>query len=337
MASFTQTTSSDVLNFFPSLPPYADPTTGLLSKLPSWLIPYGELMRINRPGGFYAYYFPYLIGIAYTACLAPTPPQPLTLLGQAAILLPVNVFLRGAACSWNDTVDQDFDRRVQRCRHRPVARGAVPTTSAHVFTLLQVGAIFSLLGFFPAPCWLHMAVTVVLFFIYALMKRVTYYPQVFLGFPFAWAIFFCLAALDSETSSAAIGPTVAMFLANVCWTIIYDTIYAHQDVADDAQAGVKSMALRFKDSTKLLAAVLAVSMVMLLALCGVLAGFGGFYYIGTVSGAAAALAYYIYDVDLKNPESCGAWFGDQFWTVGSALVVGLGSEYLSRLRNAAIA
>ncbi|KAF7540131.1 hypothetical protein G7054_g1536 [Neopestalotiopsis clavispora] len=317
MASFTQTTSLDVINFFPSLPPYADPTTGLLSKLPSWLIPYGELMRINRPGGFYAYYFPYLIGIAYTACLAPTPPQPLTLLGQAAILLPVNA--RAALSS-----------SARRAR-------AVPTTSAHVFTLLQVGAIFSLLGFFPAPCWLHMAVTVVLFFIYALMKRVTYYPQVFLGFPFAWAIFFCLAALDTETSSAAIGPTVALFLANVCWTIIYDTIYAHQDVADDAQAGVKSMALRFKDSTKLLAAVLAVSMVMLLALCGVLAGFGGFYYIGTVSGAAAALAYYIYDVDLKNPESCGAWFGDQFWTVGSALVVGLGSEYLSRLRNAVIA
>lgn len=333
MTSFSQPVSAKgVVNFFPSLPEYTDPTTGLLSKLPAWLIPYAELMRVHRPGGFYAYYIPYLIGITYTACIAHTAPQPLTLLWEAAILLPLNIFIRGAACSWNDTVDQDFDRRVERCRHRPVARGAVSTTSAHVFTLAQVVAILSMTGvFFPAACLPHMAITTVLFFIYALMKRVTYYPQVFLGFPFAWALFFCLEARGVDPLGPRLAPTAALFAANVLWTVVYDTIYAHQDVQDDERAGVKSMALRFRDSTKTLAGTLAVGMVALLASCGIMAGFGPFYYVGTVGGVAAAMAYYIYDVDLGNPESCGAWFGDQFWTVGSAFVAGLAAEYLSRV------
>ncbi|KAK6078336.1 4-hydroxybenzoate polyprenyl transferase [Seiridium cupressi] len=337
MASLPQSPSAKGVNFFPDLLPYTDPTTGVLSRLPASLIPYGQLMRIDRPGGLYAFYFPYLIGITYAACVAPTAPQPLTLLCIVAILLPLNVLLRGAACSWNDTVDQDFDRRVERCRHRPVARGAVSTTSAHVFTLVQLGALYPILSLFPAFCSLHMSFTIVLFFIYALMKRVTYYPQVFLGFPFAWALFFCLAALDIDPLGSHISSTLALFAANILWTIIYDTIYAHQDIKDDDKAGVKSMALRFEDSTKFLASVLAVGMVLLLMLCGILAGFGLLYYVGTVGGVAAGLAYYIYDVDLGNPDSCGAWFRDQFWIVGAAFMAGLTSEYLKRVTNGVIA
>ncbi|CAJ2509531.1 Uu.00g145570.m01.CDS01 [Anthostomella pinea] len=320
------------IDFFPHLPSYSDPTTGVLSLLPSSWIPYGQLMRIDRPGGLYAFYFPYLIGIMYAACIAPTAPSPLTLLGLAAILLPFNVLLRGAACAWNDNVDQGFDRRVERCRHRPVARGAVSTTQAHVFTLAQLAVGYPILALLPAPCTPHMAVAVVLFFVYALMKRVTYYPQVVLGFPFAWAIFFCVAALDMDPfSSANAAPTLALFAANILWTVTYDTIYAHQDVADDEKAGVKGMALRFRNSTKLLASILTVGQVALLALCGHWAGFSTLYFIGTVGGVAATMTYYIYDVDLKRPESCGDWFRDQFWIVGSGFMAGLTAEYAMKV------
>ncbi|KAK3945720.1 UbiA prenyltransferase [Diplogelasinospora grovesii] len=322
------------INFFPHLPPYTKPTTGLLSKLPVSWIPYAQLMRIDRPAGLYAFYFPYLIGLAYAACISPSPPDPLNLLIMAGQLLVFNIILRGAACTWNDTVDQDFDRRVARCRHRPVARGAVSTTAAHVFTVTQLGLLYILFEAFgfPAGCRPHMLIAVVLFFIYALMKRITYFPQVVLGFPFAWAIPFCVAALDNlpveQQYSTA---TLALFSANVLWTITYDTIYAHQDVDDDEKAGVKGMALRFRDTTKVLAGILSAGQVGLLAVTGVSAGFGGVYFVGTVGGVAAAMGYYIWDVDLKRPESCGKWFHDQFWIVGAAFMAGLTGEYVMQL------
>lgn len=126
-----------------------------------------------------------------------------------------------------------------------------------------------------------MLVTVALFFVYALMKRITYYSQVVLGVPFAWAIFFCVSMLGvSPFSRDHLAPTLALFAANMLWTITYDTIYAHQDV---------------------------------------------------VGGVAAGMAYYIYDVDLKRPESCGAWFHNQFWIVGGGFITGLAGEYATRL------
>lgn len=323
------------INFFPSLPLYADPTKGFVSCLPRSWIPYAQLMRLERPAGLYAFYFPYLIGLMYAACIAPEPPSPLHLLHIAAVLLPGNMILRGAACAWNDNVDQKFDRRVARCRHRPVARGAVSTMQTNVFTLALLAAGYALLELFPAQCAPHMLVMVVLLFAYALAKRVTYYPQVVLGFPFAWAVFFCVAALGMEPFGANAAPTLAMFGANILWTITYDTIYAHQDIKDDEKAGVKGMAVRFRDSTKVLASVLAIAQVALLIAAGFWAEFGAIYFCGTCGGVAAAMAYFIYDVDLTRPESCGAWFHTQFWLVGAGFMAGLVGEYAVKVIAAA--
>lgn len=346
-----------VSDYFPHLPPYSDPTTGLLSKLPRAWIPYAQLMRIDRPGGFYAFYIPYLIGLMYSACVVSPTPRPIDLLSLAGIFIPFNIILRGAACTWNDTVDQDFDRRVARCRHRPVARGAVSTSAAHLFTACQLGVLFPVVALcFPPACAPHMLVIVLLFGVYALMKRVTYYPQVVLGIPFAWAIFFCNAALGGESfpfsistilvpGSNLVNPhrgtpadatargkaTLSLFCANILWTVTYDTIYAHQDVTDDAQAGVKSMALRFRHNTKALASILTMAQVGLLTLCGMYADFGTLYFLGTVGGVAVAMGYYIYDVDLDSPESCAIWFHDQFWIVGAAFLQGFVCEYARKL------
>lgn len=324
-------------NHFPHLPPYQDPTTGILARLPKQCIPYSQLMRLDRPGGFHAYYAPYLIGLSYAACVVPVPPPPARLLELATLFLPLSVLLRGIACTWNDTVDQTFDARVERTRHRPVARGAVSTGQALCFLLAQVVALCGLLvvraGSLPGVCAVHVGVSTVLFVVYALMKRVTYYPQVVLGFPFAWAIFVCLGALGVDPLGGEhLGATMALFGANVLWTVSYDTIYAHQDVRDDEKAGVKGMALRFRHTTKLLASVLTVVQVLLLALCGIWAGLGPLFFVGSVGGVAVAMAYFIYDVDLSRPESCGAWFGRQFWLVGGGFVLGFAVEYVRRLQ-----
>ncbi|KAJ5767120.1 UbiA prenyltransferase family-domain-containing protein [Penicillium nucicola] len=318
----------DNVNYFPHLPPYTDPNMGVLSKLPPSWVPYAQLMRLDRPAGFYAFYLPYVIGILYAACISPQTPSPPKLLSLAAIMIPYNLLLRGAACAWNDNVDQEFDRQVVRCRHRPVARGAVTTVQTHVFTVALILAGYPIIACLPAPCMPQMLIIIVLFSIYAIMKRVTYYPQVVLGFPFAWAIFFCIAALGMEPfGQYRLPSTFALFAANCLWTVTYDTIYAHQDIGDDEKAGVKGMAVKFKSTTKLLTSVLVSCQVALLTLCGWWAGFDGVYYIGTVGGVTIAMAYFIYSVDLSSPESCGYWFCNQFWTVGAGFVAGLGAEY----------
>lgn len=321
----------DTVNFFPSLPPYADPTIGFLSHIPSQLVPYGQLMRLDRLGGFYAFYFPYLIGLIYAACLHPRTPTLALLLRLALTFLILNIFLRGAACTWNDNVDQDFDRRVARCRHRPIARGAISTRQAHLFTIAQLIMCYYITSSLPGPCLPHAAVVVILFFIYALMKRITYYPQVVLGFPFAWAVFICVGALGLEPFGDHFKATLAIFTANILWTITYDTVYAHQDIADDEKAGVKGMALRFKKNTKTLATMLTFGQVLLLAICGAYAGFGFRYFVGTVCGVGIAMFYFIYRVNLKDPESCGRWFSNQFWMVGAASLIGLLAEYNTKL------
>lgn len=327
------------INHFPHLPPYSDPKTGLLSYLPAKWIPYAQLMRLDKPAGLYAFYFPYLIGLSYSAALSPSESQipPSTLLRLAALLLPFNILLRGAACTWNDTLDRRFDRRVARCRHRPVARGAVSPLQAHIFTAFQFCLLFSLQHVaLPREALPHTIFIVFLFGIYAYLKRITYYPQVELGVAFAWAVFFSdsIFPYPSPENSKSNWASAALFGSIILWTIVYDTIYAHQDIADDEKAGVKGMALLFVDSrwmgTKSFSGMLTLFMGVLLTYIGIVSNFGFVYFFGTVGGILASMAYYIASVDLIVPESCGTWFHRQFWIVGSGYVSGFVGEYLVR-------
>ena len=312
---------------------YKPPMSGFNSKLPAAWVPYAELMRIERPAGLYAFYFPYLIGLAYAACIAePIVPSLEHVVALSALFLVWNIILRGAACAWNDNMDQEFDRQVTRCRNRPIARGAVTTAQGHVFTAVLCLSLVPILAFFPASCTYHTGAMLLLFGLYALAKRVTYYPQVVLGFPFAWAIFFCCAALQVDPfGPGVLLPTASLFSANVLWTISYDTIYAHQDVRDDVKAGVKSMAVRFAHSTKLLVVVLSIAQVSLLILTGWLTAMSPAYFIGTCAGTAIALGSMVVRVNLSEPSSCAWWFHGQFWFVGGSMASGLFGDFVLRV------
>ena len=307
-------------------------SSGFLSLLPSTWAPYAQLMRLDRPAGFYAFYIPYLIGLGYGACLAPTIPSPSYLLSLCGLFLVYCVILRGAACTWNDNVDQEFDRQVARTKLRPIARGAVSTTQGHTFTLALLLAQVPILMMLPPACTYHAISMNVLFGAYALMKRITYYPQFVLGFPFAWAILMSCAALDVDLiSRLRIIPTASLFLANVSWTMIYDTVYAHQDILDDIRAGVKSMAIRFADSTKELTATLATIQVALLCYTGWQMGVSLLYFVFACAGTAIALGVMITIVDLEEASSCAWFFHRGFWYVGGSITTGFMAEYLQRL------
>ena len=289
--------------------PYVPPQKGFLSALPSSWVPYAELMRLGKLAGLSAFYFPYIIGICYAACIADEAPPLEHMVFLCGLFLVGSVILRGAACAWNDNMDQDFDRKVTRCRHRPIARGAVSTTQGHIFTAALTSTGLPLFVLLPSKCLYHTVPITLLFALYPFAKRVTYYPQVVLGFPFAWAIFMSCAALNVDPfAPRPLVPTASLFAANIFWTIIYDTIYAHQDIRDDVNAGVKSMAVRFADSTKRLAATLAAAQLALLVLTGWLAGLSPVYFVGSCGGALVSLASIIVLIDLGDPASCAWWF-----------------------------
>ncbi|KAI9857134.1 MAG: Para-hydroxybenzoate--polyprenyltransferase, mitochondrial precursor (PHB:polyprenyltransferase) [Trichoglossum hirsutum] len=312
-------------------PSFSQPTEGVLSVLPASWVPYAQLMRIEKPG-LIAFYIPHLIGLSYAACAASDVVLPSVVLRKAGLFLLGSIFLRGAAVSWNDNIDQDFDRKVERCRLRPIARGAVSTTQGHVFTfaLTLIGGI--LLLQLPIQCAYDAVPIALLWGIYPFAKRFTDYTPLILGFPFASSIFIGSHAIEVDPlTSSTFLPTICLFTANVLWTTIYETIYAHQDIKDDAKAGVKSMALRFSNGTKVLTSVLAVAVVSLLLTLGVLMEMSLVYVIATCGGTAVSLAAMIGLVDLSSPASCAWWFKLDFWLVGGSMVCGLLGEYYRRL------
>ena len=184
--------------------------------------------------------------------------------------------MRGATCTWNDTVDVEFDRKVSRCRNRPLARGAISLTKANLFTAVQTLASFATLTLLPLPCTVYAAPAVVGWFFYPLAKRFTYYPQVVLGFPMAWGIYMGAASMGADPLNLT--PLLdalvtlakhehinmwgflvmqglrevqvdwsitAFYAANVMWTLLYELVYSHQDATEDAAAGVKNLVLLF--------------------------------------------------------------------------------------------
>lgn len=288
-------------------------------------------MRLDRPAGFYAFYIPYLIGLGYAACLADPIPSPTRLYTLSGIFFIGCIILRGAACAWNDNVDQEFDRKVARCQNRPIARGAITTTQGHIFTAALALAGAPLFLVLPVECSYYALPITILFGAYALMKRVTNYPQVVLGFPFACGILMSCAALEVDALSEQLRlPTLGLFGANVLWTMIYDTIYAHQDLKDDVKAGVNSMAVRFADNTKSLASTLAVIQVGLFIVVGWQANFSLIYFLVTCGVSAIALGSMIAKVKLNEPASCAWFFHRGFWYVGGSILIGLFGEFFAR-------
>jgi 4-hydroxybenzoate polyprenyltransferase len=317
------------------LPQYVPPTTGLLSLVPPSWVPYGQLMRLDKPGGFYAFYFPYVTGLSYAACISESSGlviNPLTILHRATIFFVGSIFLRGAACTWNDNIDQEYDRKVARCRLRPIARGAVSTIEGHLFTVIQTLIGSLLFTQLPTECIYDTVPITILFAIYPFGKRFTDYPQLILGFPFAGAIIMsCHSLAIDPWTPQAVASTTSLVMANVLWTMVYDTIYAHQDKKDDEKAGVKSMAVRFKDSTKTISSILGVAVISLLVTTGVLLNLSWIYFLLTCGGTSASLTAMISLVNLDTPSNCMWWFTWGFWMVGASLVTGFFGEYIKNM------
>ncbi len=176
--------------------------------------------------------------------------------------------MRGAGCTWNDITDRDIDAQVARTRSRPLPSGQVTLRQALIWMGAQMGLAALILFTFN---WLAIGLGLMslgLVALYPFAKRFTWWPQVFLGLAINWG-----AVLLWTAQTGALGlPPVFLYLAGICWTLFYDTIYAHQDREDDALIGVKSTARLFGDQTEtwlrgfLVAAVVLMSLAIIYAL-----------------------------------------------------------------------
>lgn len=263
--------------------------------------PYLRLARIDRPIGTWLLLIPCWWGTAFaTATLSAFRWSDLMLYLLFAIGALV---MRGAGCCWNDIMDRDFDAKVARTTQRPIANGDLTVRQALMFMgLLMLIGLAALIPMGLAAAMVAIA-SLVLVVIYPLMKRVTYWPQFFLGLAFNWGILVAWAAVTGGLGL----PAALLYAAGIAWTLGYDTIYAHQDKEDDALIGVKSTALKFGADTKpwlwgFYAATLALT-----AAAGWAAGLAWPFYVLLGLGAVQ-LVWQVIDLDLDDPADCLAKF-----------------------------
>ncbi|KAK6827224.1 UbiA prenyltransferase [Apiospora arundinis] len=248
----------------------------------------------------------------------------LALLRVGGLLLGGSLFFSNAAHVWNDIVDAPIDRQVERTKGRPIARGAVSITAALLFTGSQALGAGAFLLLFPEPATAAAAAlpTIVGTAYYPWAKRHTHFPQLVLGLCLSWGIMVGGAAggVEEPHRSPALWCLVGGATA---WTMIYDTIYASQDLADDVRIGVKSMAVLLREKTSAVLWGLLAAMGVLLSYYGFLTGAGLGYAVITVGGCMLSLGTMVAKVQLKNQASCWWWFSVGFWYTGASIALGM--------------
>ncbi|KAL2214322.1 4-hydroxybenzoate polyprenyl transferase, partial [Sarocladium strictum] len=312
--------------------PYKRPETGLLSKLPPSWVPYAELIRIDKPAGTYYLFFPCMFSTLMAAPMAMPMANPLTVVGTTLLFFSGAIIMRGAGCTINDLWDRNLDPHVARTRLRPIARGAITPFNALVFTGAQLFAGLAVLLQFPLECFFYATPSLLFVASYPLAKRVTYYPQFVLGLTFSWGAFMGFPALgvDLLSNTAALTAAACLYTSNIAWTVLYDMIYAHMDIKDDAKAGIKSIALKHDAETKQVLTGLAVVQLGLLGAAGFASGAGPAFFIGSCGGGLLSLGYMIRKVNLKDVKDCWWWFVNGCWITGGVISFGLVADYLVR-------
>ena len=203
-----------------------------------------DLTRLQKPIGFMLLFWPCAWGLTLAYYFNP---ETIIYFKYLILFFLGSILMRSAGCIFNDIVDKDFDKIVQRTKNRPIASGKISVVEAFVYILLLCFiALLILLQFNLLTIILGMG-SMILAFTYPFMKRITYWPQLFLGLTFSWGI---IMGWTSLANNISIEPIILYFAA-IFWTLGYDTIYGLQDIYDDEIIGLKSTSIKFKNKVKI--------------------------------------------------------------------------------------
>jgi 4-hydroxybenzoate polyprenyltransferase len=293
------------------------PYTSLVQRFPR-LPDFVALARLNRPIGIWLLLWPTLWAVFIAG--NGHPPASILLIFSLGVVL-----MRSAGCVINDFADRDFDGQVWRTKGRPLATGKVRPKEALAFFALLVGLAALLLPFLNLTTFYWSFGALAIAVAYPFMKRYTFLPQVVLGAAFSWGIPMAFTA-QGQTPGLVCW---LLYVANLGWTVAYDTQYAMADRADDLKAGIKSTAILFGAQDRLIIGILQALFLVLLAVLGWQLGLAWPFYVA-LAGALGLFGWQARLTREREPAACLAAFLHNHW-VGALLFAGLYLGYLLRL------
>jgi 4-hydroxybenzoate polyprenyltransferase len=299
----------------------ATPQNWVERILPSAALPYAQLMRLDRPIGWWLLLLPcwWSLVLGQIALGGGVPS-----FWHAALFLVGAIVMRGAGCTLNDMADVDFDAKVERTKNRPIASGRISRQQAFVFLAAQalIGLVILLqFNWFTVVLG---ASSLLIVAVYPFMKRITHWPQFVLGLAFNWG---ALVGWSATHASLAL-PAVLLYAGGIFWTLAYDTIYAHQDKEDDLLIGVKSTALLFGANSKPWLSAFSGAAILCFGFCLWTVNAGIASYLG-LAAAALHAAWQLQSFDHSDSALCLKLFKSNR-TFGLLFLTGLLMDSLTR-------
>jgi len=255
-----------------------------------------QLTRLNKPTGFLLLFWPCIWGLTLAYYFNNETDL---YLKYILLFFLGSVFMRSAGCIFNDIIDKDFDKKVERTKSRPIAAGKISILESFIYVVALCLISFSILLQFNLLTIILGMSSMILAFAYPFMKRITYWPQLFLGLTFNWGIIMGWSAMTNNISAEP----MLLYLSAIFWTLGYDTIYGLQDIQDDEIIGVKSTSIKFKDNVKFFVGTCYILFVLLILILGFMLEINKYIFLISLC-FISSLIYQMKIFELKNPKSC---------------------------------
>ena len=256
-----------------------------------------DLIRIKKPIGIMLLFWPCSWGLTLVNDFSN---------GYSQYILYLIYFffgatlMRSAGCIVNDILDRKYDILVERTKNRPIASGDISVSLSLLYVVILCSLAFLILIQFNFITILLGLASMPFAFSYPLMKRYTYWPQLFLGFTFNYGLIMAWFSIKPEFSYIPI----IFYCGAIFWTLAYDTMYGFQDIKDDEIIGVKSTSIKFKKNPKLLIFLCYLIFILMQILSGILMEFNYYYFIGVLIIAVHLYFFQVMKLDISNPKSC---------------------------------
>ena len=255
-----------------------------------------QLTRLNKPIGFMLLFWPCLWGLSLSFNQTEKFE---TFVNYTILFFLGSILMRSAGCIFNDIVDKDFDKKVSRTKARPIPSKKISVFESFFYLIILCLLALVILIQFNFLTIILGLISIPFAFTYPYMKRLTYWPQFFLGLSFNWGI---LMAWTATTGKISIEPLI-LYLSAIFWTLGYDTIYGFQDINDDEIIGIKSTSIKFKKNYKLFIGLCYSMCILLLTILGIIIESSIYYFI-FLTIPTMHFYHQITYLDRKNPINC---------------------------------
>ena len=256
-----------------------------------------ELTRLRKPIGFMLLFWPCAWGLTLAYDFSNNLNKYFFFL---VLFFLGSVLMRSAGCIVNDITDKKIDQKVERTKNRPIASDKVSVRLAIFYTAILCSLAFLVLINFNKLTIIFALGSMPLAFTYPLMKRYTYWPQLFLGITFNYGLILGWISINNQFDIVPI----LFYLGAIFWTLGFDTIYGFQDIKDDEIIGIKSTSIKFKEKPKLFLLLCYLMFVSTLTMLGFFMNFSYLFYFCTIIVAVQLIFFQIYKLDFKNPKNC---------------------------------